>query len=103
MANINEKICIIGAGPAGLSAAMYLEQKGYSNYTILEKEDHVGGKCHSPHYNGRRYEMGAIMGSGGMVVLSESSCMVDVARYFTAFTCAAAPSAELPPMECPTR
>ena len=41
---------------------MYLEQKGYSNYTILEKEDHVGGKCHSPHYNGRRYEMGAIMG-----------------------------------------
>lgn len=27
------------------------------------------------------------MGSGGMVVLSESSCMVDVARYFTAFTC----------------
>ena len=62
MANINEKICIIGAGPAGLSAAMYLEQKGYFNYTILEKEDHVGGKCHSPHYNGRRYEMGAIMG-----------------------------------------
>ena len=62
MANINEKICIIGAGPAGLAAAMYLEQKGYFNYTILEKEDHVGGKCHSPHYNGRRYEMGAIMG-----------------------------------------
>ena len=33
-------------------------------------------------------QMGAIMGSGGMVVLSESSCMVDVARYFTNFTCA---------------
>ena len=62
MANLNEKICIIGGGPAGLSAAMYLEQKGYTNYAILEKEDHVGGKCHSPHYNGRRYEMGAIMG-----------------------------------------
>ena len=30
--------------------------------------------------------MGAIMGSGGLVVLSESSCMVDVARYFTEFT-----------------
>ena len=62
MSNENEKICIIGAGPAGLSAAMYLEQKGYTNYTILEKSDHVGGKCHSPLYNGRRYEMGAIMG-----------------------------------------
>jgi len=58
----NARICIIGAGPAGLSAGMYLEQKGYENYTILEKNDHVGGKCSSPTYNGRRYEMGAIMG-----------------------------------------
>ena len=31
-------------------------------------------------------KMGAIMGSGGLVVLSESSCMVDVARYFLRFT-----------------
>ena len=30
--------------------------------------------------------LGAIMGSGGMVVLSESDCMVDVARYFLRFT-----------------
>jgi protoporphyrinogen oxidase len=58
----NTKICIIGGGPAGLSAGMYLEKKGYTNYTILEKEDHVGGKCYSPTFNGRRYEMGAIMG-----------------------------------------
>ncbi len=58
----NIRIAIIGGGPAGLSAGMYLEKKGYENYTILEKNDHVGGKCHSPYYNGRRYEMGAIMG-----------------------------------------
>ena len=31
-------------------------------------------------------KMGAIMGSGGLVVLSETSCMVDVARYFLRFT-----------------
>jgi len=31
-------------------------------------------------------KLGAIMGSGGMVVLSESDCMVDVARYFLNFT-----------------
>jgi len=31
-------------------------------------------------------EAGSIMGSGGMVVLDEESCMVDVARYFLAFT-----------------
>jgi NADH-quinone oxidoreductase subunit F len=32
-------------------------------------------------------KMGAMMGSGGLVVLSESSCMVDVARFFLSFTC----------------
>ena len=58
----NVRICIIGGGPAGLSAGMYLEKKGYENYTILERLDRVGGKCWSPTYNGRRYEMGAIMG-----------------------------------------
>ncbi len=29
---------------------------------------------------------GAIMGSGGMVIMDENSCMVDVARYFLNFT-----------------
>jgi len=29
---------------------------------------------------------GAIMGSGGLVVLDESDCMVDIARYFMTFT-----------------
>ena len=30
--------------------------------------------------------MGAMMGSGGMVVLDDSDCMVDVAKYFLTFT-----------------
>ena len=30
--------------------------------------------------------LGAIMGSGGMVVMDESTCMVDIARYFLDFT-----------------
>ncbi len=32
-------------------------------------------------------ETGAIMGSGGMVVMDETTCMVDVARFFLDFTC----------------
>jgi NADH-quinone oxidoreductase subunit F len=32
-------------------------------------------------------EMGAMMGSGGLVVLNENDCMVDVARYFLNFSC----------------
>ena len=31
-------------------------------------------------------QIGSIMGSGGMVVLDEDNCMVDVARYFVEFT-----------------
>jgi len=31
-------------------------------------------------------DVGAMMGSGGMVALDESDCMVDIARYFLAFT-----------------
>lgn len=34
----------------------------------------------------RMQAAGSIMGSGGMVVLDESACMVDVARYFLDFT-----------------
>ncbi len=33
-------------------------------------------------------ETGAIMGSGGMVVMDQKTCMVDVARYFLSFTVA---------------
>ncbi|MEW6745073.1 MAG: NAD(P)H-dependent oxidoreductase subunit E [Planctomycetota bacterium] len=31
-------------------------------------------------------DAGAIMGSGGLVVMDDSSCMVDIARYFLSFT-----------------
>ncbi len=31
-------------------------------------------------------EIGSIMGSGGLVVLDEDNCMVDIAKFFTAFT-----------------
>lgn len=34
----------------------------------------------------RLIELGAMMGSGGMVVMDENTCMVDVARYFLSFT-----------------
>jgi hypothetical protein len=65
------RICIIGGGPAGLSCAMYLEKKGYTDYVIYEKLNKVGGKCYSPKikvsHNGvkeeKSFETGAIMGA----------------------------------------
>lgn len=71
MTKTDEKICIIGGGPAGIAMAMYLEKKGYTNYVVYEKLDRVGGKCHSPRikvkYDGKEeelsFETGAIMGA----------------------------------------
>ena len=54
------RICIIGAGPAGISAAHYLAQKGYTDVTILEKNDYIGGKCRTLQVDGRAYDMGAV-------------------------------------------
>ncbi|MBC8387616.1 MAG: NADH-quinone oxidoreductase subunit NuoF [Actinobacteria bacterium] len=34
----------------------------------------------------RLAEVGSIMGSGGMIVLDEDSCMIDIAKYFLQFT-----------------
>jgi len=43
--------------------------------------------CDSPVDFDALTRLGAMMGSGGLVILSEDDCMVDVARYFLSFTC----------------
>ena len=67
MADKKDRICIIGGGPAGISAAMYLQKKGYEDYVIYDRQNKVGGKAYSPKFevNGekRSYETGAIMGA----------------------------------------
>ncbi|KFR00409.1 Dihydropyrimidine dehydrogenase [NADP(+)], partial [Nipponia nippon] len=37
------KIALLGAGPASLSCASFLARLGYSNITIFEKQEYVGG------------------------------------------------------------
>ena len=80
MKDLNQRICIIGGGPAGTSAAMYLEKKGYTNYVIYEKSDHVGGKAFSPKmkvktadgkWEERTIEMGAVMGCDTYFAVAE--------------------------------
>ena len=52
-------IGIIGAGASGLAAAHALRRAGYRSVTVLERADHVGGKCHTFPFEGRSYELGA--------------------------------------------
>ncbi len=53
------RIAIIGAGAAGLSAAWALKKKGYSNVTVFEKADRVGGKCVTFEYEGHAIDLAA--------------------------------------------
>ena len=48
MANLSDRVCIIGGGAAGVSAAMYLQKKGYENFEVYEKLWKVGGSIYSP-------------------------------------------------------
>jgi 2-polyprenyl-6-methoxyphenol hydroxylase-like FAD-dependent oxidoreductase len=53
------RVCIVGAGAAGLSAAHALRRLGYRRITVLEREQRVGGKCYTIRHEGRAYELGA--------------------------------------------
>ena len=65
------RICVVGAGCAGLTAAEMLKAKGYTDVTVLERADRPGGKAHSFRYQQRAYEYGAVMGDGSYAILEE--------------------------------
>lgn len=58
--NKDSKIIIIGAGISGISSALALKTKGYTNITILEKNDYIGGKLKSIEVEGKEYSVGAL-------------------------------------------
>lgn len=39
----DEKIALIGCGPASISCATFLARLGYKNLTVYEKQDYIGG------------------------------------------------------------
>jgi hypothetical protein len=57
------RIVIIGAGPAGLSAARSLRDQGFHQVIIFEQNKTAGGKAKSIVVEGRVYEMGAVCGA----------------------------------------
>jgi len=53
-----KKIIIIGAGPAGLTAAKELQDAGIQDITILEASTQVGGISRTVNYKGNRIDIG---------------------------------------------
>ena len=49
---------IIGAGPAGLTAALELLKKSDIHPIILEQSDFIGGISATMNYHGNRMDMG---------------------------------------------
>lgn len=68
----NVDVAIIGAGPAGLTAAYLLTKSGYS-VTVIEKDDvYVGGISRTVEHNGYRFDI------GGHRFFSKSQEVVDL-------------------------
>ncbi|WP_204140744.1 FAD-dependent oxidoreductase [Halomicronema sp. CCY15110] len=59
MVSKSDRICIVGAGAAGLSTGYYLKQKGYEHVVVLEKQGRVGGLCCSVTHEGKSFDLGA--------------------------------------------
>lgn len=52
------KYLILGAGPAGLTVANKLKQKGVDDFLLLEKEREAGGLCRSGIVDGAAFDIG---------------------------------------------
>jgi protoporphyrinogen oxidase len=53
-----DHVVVIGAGPAGLTAAYVLAQKTKARVTVLEGDQTVGGISRTVQYNGYRFDLG---------------------------------------------
>jgi NADH:ubiquinone oxidoreductase subunit F (NADH-binding)/(2Fe-2S) ferredoxin len=78
--SIREIIEEIGGGIAGNKRFKAVQIGGPSGGCVPADLAHVTVDYESLN------DVGAMMGSGGMVALDESDCMVDIARYFLEFT-----------------
>jgi len=78
--SISEIIEDIGGGIAGGLRLKAVQVGGPSGGCVPAELAHIAVDYET--LNG----VGAMMGSGGMVALDESDCMVDIARYFLEFT-----------------
>lgn len=56
---IHVRTVIVGAGLAGISAALNLLKNNYEDFLVFEALDRIGGRCHTIEYENSFLEMGA--------------------------------------------
>jgi len=76
---IRDIVMKVGGGPSGRAAIKAVQTGGPSGGCIPED------KFDLPIDYDSLSQAGSIMGSGGMIVMDEDTCMVDVAKYFMKF------------------
>jgi protoporphyrinogen oxidase len=54
----DDQVVILGAGPAGLTAAYMLAKAGHRSVTVLEADNVVGGISRTAQYKGYRFDIG---------------------------------------------
>lgn len=77
----NPRVAIIGAGPAGLTSAWELRNKGYTDITIFEKEQTVGGKCYTKSAGDYEIDVGAHEMLAGYTDVMEIAGELDIASH----------------------
>ena len=77
--SIKKVVYDIGGGPAGEKKIKAIQTGGPSGGCIPENMFDLPIDYESLN------KAGSIMGSGGMIVMDEDTCMVDIAKYFTNF------------------
>src|SRR4249920_3601477 len=75
------RIAIVGAGISGMTAAMTLKDAGFSNVTVYEASDHVGGRTYTRSGDGF-WEAGQWTEWGGELVDSAHELMFSLCDRF---------------------
>lgn len=57
--DLNDRVCIVGAGASGIHMATSLKKRNYKNVVVFEKSIRVGGKCYDINFRGTPNAMGA--------------------------------------------
>lgn len=73
-----QRICILGAGPGGLSLAHYLQQTGYNFVHIYEKAPVVGGKTTGVWSHSREQ----YVGSGQYTINKSYTEIIELSKFF---------------------